>query len=74
MSNEPHVIAYEKLVELIVELIVGLGIDPDMDALQSVSINTDGVTVVRVRLNEQGRVYVVGNEFATETVTIRIER
>lgn len=68
MSKDPHVITLDRVAELL----VGLGLDPDMDTLKAVHIEPHGITVRRARVDEQGRQYVVGDEVATETVTIRI--
>lgn len=71
MSNDPLSIHLDKLAELL----RGFGLDPvDVNTLQAVNIEPHGITVVRQRLDERGRAYVVGNEIATETVTIRIDR
>jgi hypothetical protein len=69
MSNEPLRIGYGKLVDLL----VGLGIDPDMKTLSSVHIDPEMVTVVRHRTDEDGRKVAAGREVLTETVTIRID-
>lgn len=70
MSNDPHTIGLDKLLELV----RGLGIEPDRNTLKSVHIEAGKVEVVRYRLNDDGQKYVVGhNELATETVTIRVE-
>lgn len=70
MSNDPHRISLAKLADLL----VGLGLDADVKRLKSVSIESGKVTVVRMRLNENGRTYVLPgrNEVATETVTIAV--
>lgn len=74
MSNEPHVIRHEKVVELL----VGLGVDPNMDTLSSVLVEPGVVTVTRLREVRSGVGYIVGQEPnerpATEIVTIRVER
>lgn len=69
MSNEPHTISLDQVLELV----RGLGIEPDRQTLKSLHIEGCKVEVVRYRLNEDGRQYLVGpNELATETITIRM--
>lgn len=69
MSNEPLRIGYDKLVDLL----VGLGLDPDMKTLSSVHVDPQKITVVRYRTNEKGNIVIAGDEALTETVTIRID-
>jgi hypothetical protein len=69
VSNEPLRIGYDKLVDLL----VGLGLDPDMKTLSSVHVDPQKITVVRYRTNEKGNIVIAGDEALTETVTIRID-
>ncbi len=69
MSNEPHVITLQQVSNLL----VGLGLDPDLKNLRSVHMEGQCVTVVRNRRNDEGLHYVVGDELATETTTIRLQ-
>jgi hypothetical protein len=70
VSNDPLSIGLSKLAELL----RGFGLDPvDVKTLKAVHILPDGITVIRHRLDERGRAVVVGDELATETVTIRLE-
>lgn len=70
MSNQPHTIPLDRLLELV----RSLGIEADPVDLKSVRIEAGRVEVVRFRRNEAGMKYSVSpNELATETVTIAIE-
>jgi hypothetical protein len=70
MSNDPLVIPLSKLTELL----RGFGLDvEDITAIRAVHIVPDGITVIRTRRDEEGRSFVVGDEIASETVTIRLE-
>jgi len=69
MSNQPHTIPLDRVLELI----RGLGIEVDAADLKSIHVEAGRVEVVRYRRNETGHKYIVGpNELATETVTIVI--
>lgn len=70
MSNDPHTVGADQLLELV----HALGIEADRNTLKSIHIEGGKVEVVRYRLNENGQKYVVGPyEVATETVTLRVE-
>ncbi|MEV4521479.1 hypothetical protein AB0J77_14720 [Micromonospora tulbaghiae] len=71
MSNDPHRVPLSKVLAFLRDI----GIDPlDVNTLKSVTFSGEGVEVVRHRLNEDGRLYLVGRgEVATETVTLRLD-
>lgn len=68
MSTDPHTITFDQVRDLV----AGLGLGRDIENLRSVLIDPHGITVVRLRRNEAGRVYIVGDDVATETVTIKL--
>lgn len=70
MANDPHRITLDQLRDLL----AGLGIEPDVMTLRTIFIEPGKVTVVRMRLDENGNSYVLPeqNEVATETVTIAV--
>lgn len=71
VSNDPLSIHVDKVTELL----RGFGLDPvDPKTIRSVHIDPDGVEVVRHRLDDKGGVTIVGDDIATETVTIRLHR
>ena len=70
MSNQPHTISLNRLLDLV----RGLGIEVEPADLKSVHMEAGRVELVRFRRNDAGQKYAVGpNELATETVTIAIE-
>lgn len=72
MSNDPHTITLDRLIELV----AGLGIDTTdiRSNMRSIHIEAGRVEVVRFRRNEAGKIYTVGsNEVATETITIAVQ-
>lgn len=53
-----------------------LGLDPDrFDEVKSISSDPSGITIVRVRVDEQGHAVLLtdGSDVATETVTIAVQ-
>ncbi|MFI6228883.1 hypothetical protein ACIBCR_16390 [Micromonospora echinospora] len=69
MSNDPYRITRAQIEGLL----RGLGLDPvDLRQIRSIHMTGTKVEVVRARLDEAGRMHPVGNEVATETVTIAI--
>jgi hypothetical protein len=70
MSNDPLVIPLSKLTDLLRGF--GLVID-DIREIREVHIMPSGIEVVRFRQDENGHRVVVGDNVATETVTIRLE-
>jgi hypothetical protein len=70
VSNDPLVIGLSQVIELL----RGIGLDPvEPRDLRAIHITPEGITVVRTRRDEDGHAFVVGDEIATETVTIRLE-
>lgn len=72
MSNDPRRIS----VDRVAELLRGLGLDPvDPRDVRSVTIDPQGVEVVRYRRNDDGSTYLgFGGQPITETVTIGFEQ
>jgi hypothetical protein len=71
ISNDPLIIGFDKLVELI----RGLGLDPvDPRDIRRITIDPHGVEVVRVRRDENNLLRLgFGEKPLTETVTIGIK-
>ena len=58
----------------LVDLLRGLGVEPDLENLHAVNIEAGRVTVVRYRRDDAGRMHLIPgtNDRATETVTIAL--
>lgn len=72
MSNDPLLVDFDKLVELI----RGLGLDPvDPNDIRKVTIDGLGVEVIRYRRTESGGLHIgFNNQPLTETVLIGMKR
>jgi hypothetical protein len=72
MSNDPLTIGSDRLLDLI----RGLGLDlVDPNDIRRITIDPNGVEVVRFRRNEAGGILRgFGDQPLTETVTIGIDR
>lgn len=72
MSNDPLTVPFDRIIELI----RGLGIDPvDPDDIRRITIDPQGIEVVRYRRSETGGVRLgFAENPLTETVTIGFVR
>lgn len=69
MSNDPSAVTTGQLREAL----CALGIEPDLDQLKTIIIEPGVITVVRKRLNENGKNFIVSyDRLATETTEIRL--
>lgn len=58
----------------VVEFLREVGLDPvDVRDLRSVHFDPGCMTIVRFRRNENGRLYIVGDDVATVTTLVQID-